>query len=184
MADRTNGSEDISSVKVASAANDKSWIWWLLGLLLLGLILLLLWANHKRDTPQTTNANNANSQSSSSLKSAFDRDVASTDRIVYFNPDTADLQDTMAATASIAKVVAFYQSNHGTKLVVNGSIFNGQPGDSGNPLAQQRGQLIKQKLVDGGIGANDVTITSINTYQGNTDAAKADYARSVTIEAQ
>jgi cytoskeletal protein RodZ len=183
MANEINvDSNDVSSRKVIDGASKGlGWLWWLLGLIVLGLLLLLLMANHNKNNQQTTNTTNTTPQTS--LKSKFDQDVATVDRAFYFNADSTNLQDTTAANNSTAKVVAFYKANNGTKLVVNGSIYDGQPGASGNPLAEQRAQLIKQKLVDGGVNAADITITSTNTYNGQTDAAKADYARSVTIDA-
>ncbi len=176
-----------STVSNSDDSHKKRLLWILLALLvLLGLIAFLVSAN-KSDSDSTaapkTSSSSSNSQATSSLATKFQQSVAESDRTFFFNPDVTDEQDATQVDSGIAKIVAFYKANDGTKLTVNGSVFDGQAGDNGEPLAQQRAQLIQQKLVAGGVKSTDLQTTAVNAYTGQTDAAKAEYARSVTVTA-
>lgn len=163
-------------------------LWWLLALLiLLGLIAFLITMLHKDsdDNTATSGSNTSTSQTSAqtkaSLKSQFETTVAANQRTILFNPDTATIQDQASTDAALTKIAAFYKANPQAQFVVNGSIYNGQPGDQNEQLATQRAQLVKQQLVQQGVKDANVAVTAVNTYTGNTDAAQAEYARSVTI---
>lgn len=161
-------------------------------LIILLILLLLLWFVISRLVHHATNTSNSSSTTSSqtnsnqqqSYKAKFEAAVPADQRTIYFVADSANLQDQAAADAALTKIADFAKANPQAKIVVNGSVFDGQPGQQGQPLAQQRAQDIKQQLVAKGVNAANVSVTAVNTYQGNTDAAKADYARSVTIDAK
>ena len=182
-----NGSRRVTQAD-GSNKSKKGLLWFLLGLLVLLCLLaaLLSFLHNRNQTSSNDNVGTvrSNTDNTSSIKSNYDRTVAMTDRTFYFNPDVVDEQNPAQVDNGVTKIAAFYKANKGTKLDVNGSVFDGQTGNAGNPLAMQRATLIKQKLVSAGVDANDIQATAVNTYTGQTDAAKAEYARSVTVEAK
>lgn len=185
MATTEDATETNSSKKRRSGI-----IWWVIALLvLLGLVGYLLTRSNSDDKTEHARNKSSSSQSSTassqqSLKSQFETAIPKDQRTILFIADTTNPENPAAADAALTKVADFYKAHDSLQLVVNGSIFNGQPGDRNEQLAQERAQQVKQQLMDKGVNGGHIVVTAKNTYKGNTDAAKAEYARSVTIDAQ
>lgn len=169
---------------------------WLVPLaLLLVLLALLGWflssqtddRNTATTAPKTETSRQEQTtatQQESSIKARLENQFDARSRTFLFKADTAALQDEAATTAILGAIAEFYKANEGTKLVVNGSIFDDIKADSTSALAKNRAELIKQRLVARGVPAADVTVSAVDNYEGKDDAARAEYARSVVITAQ
>lgn len=164
-------------------------------LLLVGLAAYAL-SNNKSDdnvtnqseTSQTGQQDAADEETddgdASSAQAKFAAAFPEEQRTVYYNADTAVQENPSATDANLDEITAYYKSNEGTELLINGSVFTNNTEEEGNPLALQRANQIKQELLDRGVAEEDISITAGNTYEGNDDAARARYARSVTINAE
>lgn len=170
----------------------RKWLWILLPLLLLGLLLFFLLdsMNDKEGDTRTTDQANTSEQGTANteqttgfdeLQSQFNSQFAADERTIYFTADSVELEDETEAMTKVDALAAFAQSNPEAKLQVNGSIFDGDEADSTSNLAKQRAELVKDMLVEKGVRENMITVSTKNNYEGQDEAARAKYARSVTV---
>lgn len=170
-----------------------AWLWLLLPLLLLALLAYYLLNNDTDDATNRSTSNNETSQqngaetgadtsaSFAQLESDYNAKFNAEARALYFNPDTTEYQDEAASMAKLEAIAAFVKDNPSAKLQANGSIFDDDQVDSNSTLAKQRAELVKQELIENGVSADKITVSTIDNYEGQDDEARAFYARSVTV---
>ncbi len=170
---------------------------WLIPLLLLALVLLALlgWSLSKDSDSTKTNTTSTapkadtsqqvkKTEREASAEFKFESQFDKQSRTIPFKADAATLDNDAATAAVLGAIAQFYKANAGTKLTVNGSIFEGNKADSASALAKDRAELVKQRLVERGIAAADITVSTVDNYEGKDETARAEYARSVLITAK
>lgn len=173
--------------------NGLLWLWSLLALLLIPFLLWLLF--FRSDDPNNAGQNSNAGQSSQtaqedarsennsgrSLKQRYEQQFNVDARTVLFNADSAVVQDETVVNAKLDAIAAFAKANSDAKFQVNGSIFDDNEVDSGSTLAKERAELIKSRLVEKGVNPANISVSTIDNYEGRDEAARAAYARSVVV---
>lgn len=187
--DPVTGNEDRDRRKKGAG-----WLWLLLPLLLIPLLLWYFMNMNKDDANNQANSNQNNTSqngtnggaASSSLpeiESKFNAEIKKEDRSVYFTADSTEFEDEAASMTKLDAIAAFVKENPEAKIQANGSIFDTDEINSSSALAMQRAELVKNLLVEKGVSADAITTSATDNYEGQDDAARAMYARSVSIKA-